>query len=155
MATHRPARFPSTPYVDPSPGPSDVPHVDEVGTTSAPLKSASFFLGAYCKDYNEDFMLCKDESRDPAHCLKEGRRVTRCAQDLIRKLNQNCAKEWEDHWQCLERNNQDLYLCRKPERTFNSCVFDKLQLKKDIPGAPQGQPQIHEKQKPIWKGMQH
>lgn len=50
---------------------------------------------------------------------------------------------------------QDLYLCRKPERTFNSCVFDKLQLKKDIPGAPQGQPQIHEKQKPIWKGMQH
>lgn len=82
MATHRDANFPSTPYVDPSPAPSSVPHVDEVGTTSAPLKSASFFLGEYCKKYNEDFMLCKSENRDPEHCLKEGRRVTRCAQDL-------------------------------------------------------------------------
>lgn len=32
--------------------PSSVPHVDEVGVTSAPLKSASFFLGEYCKPYN-------------------------------------------------------------------------------------------------------
>ena len=76
-----------------------VPHVDEISVTSAPLKSAAFFLGAYCKEYNgmlllrtfwsifsdrhsEDFMLCKAESRDPAHCLKEGRKVTRCAIDL-------------------------------------------------------------------------
>lgn len=76
--------------------------VDELGVTSAPLKSASFFIGAYCKDYNgsfslrhckprnadssnvnaEDFMLCKAEDRHPEHCLKEGRRVTRCAQDM-------------------------------------------------------------------------
>lgn len=82
MATHREANFPSTPYVDPSPSPSSIPHVDEVGATSAPLKSASFFLGSYCQKYNEDFMLCKSENRDPEHCLKEGRRVTRCAQDL-------------------------------------------------------------------------
>lgn len=82
MATYRDARFPSTPYVEPAPAPSNVPHVDEVGTTSAPLKSASFFLGSYCVKYNEDFMLCKQENRDPEHCLKEGRRVTRCAQDL-------------------------------------------------------------------------
>lgn len=32
--------------------PSSVPHVDELGVTSAPLKSASFFLGEYCKPYN-------------------------------------------------------------------------------------------------------
>ena len=32
--------------------PSDVPHVDELGVSSAPLKSAAFFLGAHCKDYN-------------------------------------------------------------------------------------------------------
>lgn len=82
MATHRDARFPSTPYIEPSLAPSSQPHVDEVGTTSAPLKSAAFFLGEHCKSYNEDFMLCKNESRDPEHCLKEGRRVTRCAQDL-------------------------------------------------------------------------
>jgi hypothetical protein len=80
----------------------EIPKVAELGTTSAPLKSAAFFLGAYCKEFNgtyytafaprwvligiicgtEDFMLCKAENRDPGHCLKEGRRVTRCATDL-------------------------------------------------------------------------
>ena len=39
-------------YVDPTPMPSDIPHVDEVGATSAPLKSAAFFIGAYCKEFN-------------------------------------------------------------------------------------------------------
>jgi NADH dehydrogenase (ubiquinone) 1 alpha subcomplex subunit 8 len=46
------------------------------------LKSASFFIGEYCKEYNADFMLCKNENNDPEHCLKEGRKVTRCALDL-------------------------------------------------------------------------
>lgn len=32
--------------------PAGVPKVDELGTTSAPLKSASFFIGEYCKPYN-------------------------------------------------------------------------------------------------------
>lgn len=42
----------SKPYVDPTPLPTDVPKVHELGTTSAPLKSAAFFIGAYCKEYN-------------------------------------------------------------------------------------------------------
>jgi NADH dehydrogenase (ubiquinone) 1 alpha subcomplex subunit 8 len=82
MASHREVRFPSTPYIEPSSSPDNLPKIDEIGTTSAPLKSASYFIGEQCKKYNEDFMLCKSEDRDPAHCLKEGRRVTRCAQDL-------------------------------------------------------------------------
>lgn len=81
MATYREASLPTGKFVDPTPAPAHSAH-PEVGTTSAPLKSASFFIGAYCKDYNEDFMLCKDENSDPAHCLKEGRKVTRCAMDL-------------------------------------------------------------------------
>lgn len=40
------------PYRDPTPLPDNVPKVQELGVTSAPLKSAAFFLGAYCKDYN-------------------------------------------------------------------------------------------------------
>lgn len=40
------------PYVDPTPLPPSIPSVQEVGTTSAPLKSAAFFIGAYCKDFN-------------------------------------------------------------------------------------------------------
>lgn len=40
------------PYVDPTKAPSSVPSVPELGATSAPLKSAAFFIGAYCKEYN-------------------------------------------------------------------------------------------------------
>ncbi|KAF8986730.1 calpain 7, partial [Haplosporangium bisporale] len=80
MATFREASLPTGKFVDPTPAPAGSAH-PEVGVTSAPLKSAAFFIGSYCKDYNEDFMLCKDENSDPAHCLKEGRKVTRCAMD--------------------------------------------------------------------------
>ncbi|KAI5475804.1 hypothetical protein MNV49_000815 [Pseudohyphozyma bogoriensis] len=151
---HREAKFPSKEYIEPSPLPSSVPHVDELGVTSAPLKTASFFIGAHCKDYNEDFMLCKAENRDPEHCLKEGRRVTRCAQDLITKVRSTCLKEFDAHWNCLERNNQEFYLCRKPEKAFNECIFTNLKLTKTIPGTPEGQAPIHEKKSPIYKAIQ-
>lgn len=96
----------------------------------------------------------------------------------IRKLSDSCGKEWEDHWRCLEMNNQEFYPCRKPERryrshgktlpslhihtdpfsydtgTLNQCVFDKLKLAKNIPGSPEGQPQVHEKKKPVFRGPQ-
>ncbi|KAG6854458.1 hypothetical protein C0991_006537 [Blastosporella zonata] len=91
-------------YVDPTAMPAHIPKVAELGTSSAPLKSAAFFIGAYCKEYNgafanstvmneaytstEDFVLCKAEDRNPEHCLKEGRRVTRCATDLCVMIHQ-------------------------------------------------------------------
>ena len=40
------------PYNDPTPMPDEVPKVQELGATSAPLKSAAFFIGAFCKEYN-------------------------------------------------------------------------------------------------------
>ncbi|TFK43908.1 hypothetical protein BDQ12DRAFT_675777 [Crucibulum laeve] len=142
------------PLVDPTPMPADVPKVAELGATSGPLKSAAFFIGAYCKDYNDDFMLCKNESRDPAHCLKEGRRVTRCATDLITKMRENCLAQFDAHWNCLERNNHEYYLCRKPERTLNACMFEKLGLTKTIPGTPEGQTPVHELKSPLFKAIQ-
>ncbi|WVQ80245.1 hypothetical protein IAT38_002350 [Cryptococcus sp. DSM 104549] len=154
MASHRSAVLFDKPYADPNPIPSSVPHVDELGTTSAPLKSASFFIGQYCKPVNEDFMLCKAENRDPAHCLKEGRKVTRCAAELISKMRESCLQEFDAHWQCLEKNNQHFQACRKPEKSLNSCVFTKLNLTKNIPGSPEGQPQIHEKPSPIYTVVQ-
>ncbi|SCZ92594.1 BZ3500_MvSof-1268-A1-R1_Chr5-2g08012 [Microbotryum saponariae] len=154
MSTHREAKFPDKDYVDPTPMPSSIPHVDELGVTSAPLKSASFFIGEHCQKYNEDFMLCKAENRNPEHCLKEGRKVTRCAQDLITKVRSTCLAEFNAHWECLERNNQEFYLCRKPERVFNSCVFEKLKLAKNIPGSPEDKPQIHDKTWPIYGPIQ-
>ncbi|CED83385.1 NADH:ubiquinone oxidoreductase, NDUFA8/PGIV/19 kDa subunit [Phaffia rhodozyma] len=130
--------------VEPNPLPSNILKVTELGVTSAPLKSASFFLAPYCKDYTEDFMLCKAENQDPAYCLAEGRRVTRCATDFINKMRENCAQLYEAHWQCLERNNQDFYACRNRERPLNACVFEKIDgLKKELPGATL--PPVHER----------
>ncbi|TFK55419.1 NADH dehydrogenase, alpha subcomplex, subunit 8 [Heliocybe sulcata] len=154
MNIFRPPVPETTPYKDPTPLPENVPKVTELGTTSGPLKSASFFIGAHCKEFNEDFMLCKEENKDPEHCLKEGRRVTRCAADLINKLRENCTKEFEEHWSCLEYNNQEFYPCRKPERALNKCVFEKLGLTKTIPGTPEGKTPIHEVENPIFKRQQ-
>lgn len=72
-----------------------------------------------------------------------------------------------------KRDIQTFYMCRKPERILNKCVFTKLVghvsyicteieelttglqgLKKEIPGAPKDQPQIHEKLKPIFGAIQ-
>jgi len=142
------------PYVDPTGAPSSVPPVQEIGATSAPLKSAAFFIGAYCKDFNDDFMLCKAENRKPEHCLKEGRKVTRCATDVLEKMRENCATEFAKHWQCLDLHNQEYFRCRKPERALNSCVFTKLGLTKTIPGTPAGQKPIHEVESPIFKNVQ-
>ncbi|KAF9035017.1 NADH dehydrogenase, alpha subcomplex, subunit 8 [Hymenopellis radicata] len=128
--------------------------IQELGATSGPLKSAAFFIGAYCKEYNEDFMLCKSENRDPGHCLKEGRKVTRCAIDLITKMRENCGEQFKEHWGCLEKHNQQYYMCRQPERVLNSCMFEKLGLLKTIPGSPEGKKPIHEVEKPIFTGVQ-
>ncbi|RDB20160.1 NADH-ubiquinone oxidoreductase 20 subunit [Hypsizygus marmoreus] len=154
MSSFQPGSVENKPYVDPTPLPDNIPKVPELGVTSAPLKSAAFFIGAYCKEYNEDFMLCKSENRDPAHCLKEGRRVTRCATELITKLRENCLSQFDEHWNCLESNNQEYYRCRKPERTLNACMFEKLGLTKTIPGTPEGQVPVHEVKNPYNKPVQ-
>ncbi|KAF9000207.1 NADH dehydrogenase alpha subcomplex subunit 8 [Cyathus striatus] len=140
--------------MDSAPPPDHIPQVPELGATSAPLKSAAFFIGAHCKEYNEDFMLCKNEKRDPAHCLKEGRRVTRCATDLINKMRENCLSQFDAHWQCLEKNNQEYQYCRKFERPLNACMFEKIGLTKVIPGTPEGKKPIHEIENPIFKPIQ-
>lgn len=43
--------------------------------------SASFFIGARCQPYNDDYMKCKTEAsgKGELDCLREGRKVTRCA----------------------------------------------------------------------------
>jgi len=61
--------------------PADIPAVKEIGATSAPLMSASYFIGARCQPFNDDFMKCKTEAygKGEVDCLREGRKVTRCA----------------------------------------------------------------------------
>lgn len=76
-----PARFNQQALIDTTPLPDDIPKVQELGASSAPLLSASYFIGARCKAYNDDYMMCKTEAngRGEFECMKEGRKVTRCA----------------------------------------------------------------------------
>lgn len=77
-------RFSQEQLIDTTPLPDSIPKVKELGASSAPLLSASFFIGARCKDYNDDFMKCKTDKpgKGEFECLKEGRRVTRCARSV-------------------------------------------------------------------------
>ena len=74
-------RFNQQALIDTTPLPDDIPKVQELGASSAPLLSASYFIGARCKAYNDDYMMCKTEAngRGELECMKEGRKVTRCA----------------------------------------------------------------------------
>lgn len=74
-------RFNDQALIDTTPLPDDIPKVKELGASSAPLLSASYFIGARCKTYNDDYMMCKTEAngRGELDCMKEGRKVTRCA----------------------------------------------------------------------------
>lgn len=76
--------------MDTTPLPDSIPKVQEIGASSAPLLSASFFIGARCKDYNDDYMKCKTEAngRGELDCMREGRKVTRCAASVYVALEE-------------------------------------------------------------------
>ncbi|KAL8944926.1 MAG: hypothetical protein Q9216_000087 [Gyalolechia sp. 2 TL-2023] len=127
MAARQP-RFNQALLYDLTPLPSSIPSVPEIGASSAPLLSASYFIGARCKAYNDDYMMCKTEAhgRGEFDCMREGRKVTRCAASVLEDINKNCLEEFRRHWNCLENNNQQLWQCRPHEWKLNGCVFDKL-----------------------------
>lgn len=139
-------------YIDKTPMPDHIPQVPEIGATSAPLKSASYFIGARCLPYNDDYMMCKKEANGTGEldCLKEGRRVTRCAISVFEDINKHCLEEFRMHWKCLEQQNHQFWGCRPAEKLLNKCVFDKLKLEKRIPQVDRDQ-QVHLKEKPVFR----
>ncbi|KAK3704073.1 ndufa8, NADH-ubiquinone oxidoreductase complex I 19kd subunit [Vermiconidia calcicola] len=151
MAAREP-RFNQHVLIDTTPMPSSIPPVQEVGASSAPLLSASYFIGARCKAYNDDFMKCKTDAngRGEIECLKEGRKVTRCAAGVLEDINKSCLEEFRKHWTCLDDNNQQLWQCRRLERGLNKCVFDNLKLEKTIPGTPENEVPVHLRKKQIF-----
>ncbi|KAI9873990.1 MAG: hypothetical protein M1830_010312 [Pleopsidium flavum] len=151
MSARQP-RFNQQVLLDTTPLPDDIPKVSEIGASSAPLLSASYFIGARCKPYNDDYMVCKTESngRGEIDCLKEGRKVTRCAASVLEDINKSCLEEFRRHWACLEQNNQQLWQCRRPETKLNACVFDKLTLEKTIPGTPENETPVHLRKRQIY-----
>ncbi|KAK7534028.1 uncharacterized protein J3D65DRAFT_467933 [Phyllosticta citribraziliensis] len=151
MAAREP-RFNDRVLIDVTPMPDHIPKVKEVGSTSAPLMSAAFFIGARCKPYNDDYMMCKDDSkgRGELECLKEGRKVTRCATSVLEDINKHCLNEFRYHWNCLESKNHQLWKCRRAERVLNKCVFEKINLEKTIPDTPKGEVPVHLREKQLF-----
>ncbi|KAL8786607.1 MAG: hypothetical protein Q9195_008129 [Heterodermia aff. obscurata] len=80
MAARQP-RFNQHVLIDTTPLPDSIPKVKEIGASSAPLLSASFFIGARCKAFNDDYMVCKTQAKGTGEfdCMREGRKATRCA----------------------------------------------------------------------------
>lgn len=85
-------RFNQHVLIDTTPMPDHIPKVQEIGATSAPLLSASYFIGARCRPYNDDYMQCKTEAygRGELECMKEGRKVTRCAASVYVEAHTVC-----------------------------------------------------------------
>ncbi|KAL2212781.1 NADH dehydrogenase, alpha subcomplex, subunit 8 [Sarocladium strictum] len=137
MAARRP-QFDQERLIDLTPLPDSVPAVKEIGASSAPLLSASFFIGARCRDYNDDYMQCKTEKPGVGEieCMKEGRRVTRCATSVLADINTHCLTEFRKHWECLDNRNHQLWQCRPAEWKLNECVYNKMNLEKKIPNQP-------------------
>lgn len=102
-------RFNEQFHYDTTPLPGSVPKVEEVGASSAPLLSASFFIGARCRDYNDDYMQCKTEANGKGEfdCMKEGRRVTRCAQSVYVPLCASSSDGRAEHT-CVAKKLCDL-----------------------------------------------
>ncbi|EEQ85002.1 hypothetical protein RJZ56_007194 [Blastomyces dermatitidis] len=152
MSGSRGAQFNQHVLIDTTPMPDDIPKVKEIGATSAPLMSAAYFIGDRCKAYNDDYMKCKTESNGKGEldCLREGRKVTRCAASVIKDINENCLEQFKTHFECLEQNNHHLWQCRRAENALNTCVFEKLGLKKEIPDTPKGQTPVHLRKSQIY-----
>ncbi|KAK3331246.1 hypothetical protein B0H66DRAFT_93511 [Apodospora peruviana] len=144
MAARKPV-FNQQVLYDTTPLPDSIPKVKELGASSAPLLSASFFIGARCGDYNDDYMQCKTENpgRGEFECLKEGRRVTRCARSVIEDINKSCLEQFRTHWKCLDNNNHQLWQCRPAEWKLNKCVYEKVGLEKVVPDQPANKTPVH------------
>lgn len=114
--------------VDKTPLPDHIPDVPEIGATTAPMLSASYYIGARCLPYNDDYMLCKKEANGTGEvdCLKEGRRVTRCAISVFEDINKHCLDQFRLHWRCLEQQNYQFSGCRPAEKLLSKCIFDNL-----------------------------
>ncbi|KAI9800428.1 MAG: hypothetical protein M1833_003314 [Piccolia ochrophora] len=148
----RAPRFNQEVLIDTTPLPEHIPKVEEIGTSSAPLLSAAYFIGARCKAYNDDYMVCKTESngRGELDCMKEGRKVTRCAASVLSDVNKHCLEDFRKHWLCLDNNNHQMWECRAYERSLNKCVFESLKLEKIIPGAPDNETPVHLRKRQIF-----
>uniref|UniRef100_A0A8J2RVG4 NADH dehydrogenase [ubiquinone] 1 alpha subcomplex subunit 8 n=1 Tax=Daphnia galeata TaxID=27404 RepID=A0A8J2RVG4_9CRUS len=106
--------------------------VQEVEVSTPGLRAASFHMGKACENVNNEFMLCRQECQDPRRCLNEGKAVTACSLDFFRKIKKNCAVEFTQFANCLDRSSADFSFkpCRKTQAVFDKCMLDNLKIER-------------------------
>uniref|UniRef100_A0A1B6FYM2 NADH dehydrogenase [ubiquinone] 1 alpha subcomplex subunit 8 n=1 Tax=Cuerna arida TaxID=1464854 RepID=A0A1B6FYM2_9HEMI len=106
--------------------------VQEVNLSGVVLRAASFHLGKYCEDSNNEFMLCRRELNDPRKCLDEGKAVTNCSLEFFRKVKNSCFREFTDYYNCVDKSSPSYEFepCRKTQKIFDQCMLDNLNLER-------------------------
>ncbi|XP_018327729.1 NADH dehydrogenase [ubiquinone] 1 alpha subcomplex subunit 8 [Agrilus planipennis] len=123
--------------------------VPEVKLSGPALKAAAFHLGKYCQNVNNEFVLCRDELGDPRACIGEGKAVTACALKFLRLVKSNCAGEFTQYANCLDKSSTDqsYSVCRKTQAVFDKCMLDKLKMERPYYGYF-AEVQIHDSKRP-------
>uniref|UniRef100_R4WT51 NADH dehydrogenase [ubiquinone] 1 alpha subcomplex subunit 8 n=1 Tax=Riptortus pedestris TaxID=329032 RepID=R4WT51_RIPPE len=124
--------------------------VQEVNLSSSSLRAASFHLGKYCENINNEFMLCRSENpQDPRKCLEEGKAVTNCSLDFFRKMKKNCRQEFETYAECIDKSSTNFALtpCRKTQGVYDKCVLEKLNIERPYWGYF-AQMKVHDTKRP-------
>jgi NADH dehydrogenase (ubiquinone) 1 alpha subcomplex subunit 8 len=107
----------------PTPLPSSVPHVDELGVTSAPLKSASFFIGEHCKKFNgtcipsRAYLKLGGSTQRLRRLARCGARVDGDRADMV------IVTPAEDFMLCKAENSDPAH-CLKEGRRVTRCAQD-------------------------------
>ncbi|XP_054277340.1 NADH dehydrogenase [ubiquinone] 1 alpha subcomplex subunit 8-like [Macrosteles quadrilineatus] len=106
--------------------------VQEVDVSGVVLRAASFHLGKYCEDVNNEFMLCRGETKDIRKCLTEGKAVTNCSLEFFQKVKTSCFQEFTNYYNCIDKSspNYQLEPCRKTQKVFDKCMVDNLNLER-------------------------
>ena len=117
----------STPYKDETPLPDSVPKVQELGATSAPLKSAAFFIGAYCKEYNGaplSVVCLQDHSEWVMFLLTSKHVFVGVVGKWINNYGGIGARRSEDFMLCKNEAGGDPGRCLKEGRRVTRCATD-------------------------------
>ncbi|XP_068621950.1 NADH dehydrogenase [ubiquinone] 1 alpha subcomplex subunit 8 [Battus philenor] len=106
--------------------------VDEVNVTTATLRAASFHLGKYCENANNEFMLCRFEENDPRKCINEGKAVTACTMEFFQKVKKACMAEFNQYANCIDKSSGDYSFryCRKTQGVLDKCMLENLNLER-------------------------
>ncbi|KAK0092669.1 hypothetical protein PV326_000891 [Microctonus aethiopoides] len=110
--------------------------VPEVDLSYPVLHAAAFYLGKYCENHNNEFMLCRNEEKDATKCINEGKLVTSCAMEFFKKLKKNCRQEFDQYYNCVYRSspNMSFQPCRNTQSVLDKCVLDKIGIERPAYG---------------------